>query len=241
MTEASDHDLKAGRGDERSVWLITGAARGVGRILAEMALGRGNRVVATADRLEDLSPLVESYHSAVIPIELDVNDECADRETVQRVIEILGRLDVVVNGAGYDSARSLDDEGHDLERVQTNLFGALWVSQAALVYMCAGAGGRIVQVFGLDSCRKYLNRQLYETSRRALAGFSERLAREVAPFDVEVSVVVPAEMYGEWIDDDRFRTYTLDAFDPGSVFSCGQVAQTRGRRAALRHPTRPVP
>ena len=217
--------------EEKPVWLITGAAQGVGRILAEMALRHGNRVVATADRLEDLWPLVEGYDSAVIPIELDVNDESADRETVQRVIEILGRLDVVVNAAAYDKEGSAGDARRELERVQTNLFGALWVSEAALVYMCANTGGRIVQVFALDSREKSRNRRLYDTSRRALAEFSEHLAREIAPFDVEVSVCVAAELYSEWTEDNHARTYSLDTYDPEGVELCSLFCRKPAARA----------
>jgi NAD(P)-dependent dehydrogenase (short-subunit alcohol dehydrogenase family) len=217
MTDDPVHTVNARRADERPVWLVTGAARGVGRVLAEMALRYGNRVVATADRLEDLWPLVDSYESMVIPLELDVNDECADREIVQRVVEIMGRLDVVVNAAGYDKEGFADDVRHELERVQTNLFGALWVSQAALEYMCANTGGRIVQVFGLNSGGRQRDRRLYDTSRRVLTEFSEHLAREVAPFGIEVSICVAAELYGEWSDDNRARTYTLDAYDPEGV------------------------
>lgn len=205
---------------EKPVWLVIGAAHGVGRALAETALRDGNRVVATADRLEHLWPLIDKFENAVIPIELDVNDESADLETVQRVIEILGRLDVVVNAAGYDQKGSVDNAQHELQRVQTNLFGALWISQAALVYMCANTGGRIVQVFGLNGCERYRDRRLYETSRRVLAEFSEHLAQEVAPFGVEVSICVAAELYEEWSDDNHVRTYTLDAHDPEGVDLC---------------------
>jgi NAD(P)-dependent dehydrogenase (short-subunit alcohol dehydrogenase family) len=211
------HVVNAGRADEQPVWLVTGAARGVGRTLAEMALRHGNRVVATTDRLEDLWPLVDIYESMVIPLELDVNDESADREIVQRVVEIMGRLDVVVNAAGYDKEGSVDDARHELELVQTNLFGALWVSQAALEYMCANSGGRIVQVFGLNSWEKHRDHRLYDISRRVLTEFSEHLAREVAPFGVEVSICVAAELYGEWSNDNHARTYTLDAYDAVGV------------------------
>jgi NAD(P)-dependent dehydrogenase (short-subunit alcohol dehydrogenase family) len=217
MTDDPVQTVTARRADERPVWLVTGSAHGVGRILAEMALRHGNRVVATADRLEDLWPLVDSYESMVIPLELDVNDESADREIVQRVVEIMGRLDVVVNAAGYDKDGSADDARPELERVQTNLFGALWVSQAALEYMCANTGGRIVQVFGLNSWERHRDRRLYDTSRRVLTGFSEHLASEVAPCGVEVSICVAAELHEEWADDNCARTYTLDAYDPEGV------------------------
>jgi NADP-dependent 3-hydroxy acid dehydrogenase YdfG len=234
MADAPAHTMNASCADEKPVWLVTGAAQGVGQILAEMALRHGNRVVTTADRLEDLWPLVDRYDSAVIPIELDVNDESADRDTVERVIEMLGRLDVVVNAAGYDKEGSADEARLELERVQTNLFGALSVSQAALVHMCENVGGRIVQVLGLDSWDKYRNRPLYDSSRRALTEFSEQLAREVAPFGVEVSICVAAELYGEWIDDSTARTYTLDVYDPGvsSPVPCSLAHELRGQRSA---------
>jgi NAD(P)-dependent dehydrogenase (short-subunit alcohol dehydrogenase family) len=217
MTDDPVHTVNARRADKRPVWLVTGAAHGIGRILAEMTLRHGHRVVATADQLEDLWPLVDSYEGMVIPLELDVNDESADREIVERVVEIMGRLDVVVNAAGYDTERSVDDPGHERERVQTNLFGALWVSQAALEYMCANAGGRIVQVFGLRSSERHRDRRLYDTSRQVLTEFSEHLAREIAPFGVEVSICVAAELYGEWSDDEHARTYTLDSYDPEGI------------------------
>jgi NAD(P)-dependent dehydrogenase (short-subunit alcohol dehydrogenase family) len=229
MTGDPAHIVNSGCTDEKPVWLVTGAARGVGRIFAEMALRHGNRVVATADRLEDLWPLIDDYTGAVIPIELDVNDEAADRETVQRVIEILGRLDVVVNAAGYDLAGAAADPRLELERVQTNLFGALWVSQAALGYMCANTGGRIIQVAGLDNSQQHRDRQLYDSNRRALVEFSERLAREGAPFGVEVSVCVAAELFGEWSDNSA-GSYTLDAYDPPTVASCPPFSDKQGAR-----------
>jgi len=110
MSDDPARTVTARRADEKPGRLVTAAAHADGRILAEMALRHGNRIVATADRLEDLSPLVDSYESMVIPIELDVTDEFADRETVQRVVELLGRLDVVVNAAGCDKERSVDDD-----------------------------------------------------------------------------------------------------------------------------------
>jgi NAD(P)-dependent dehydrogenase (short-subunit alcohol dehydrogenase family) len=211
------HTLNARPTDERPVWLVTGAAHGVGRILAEVALRHGNRVVATADRVEDLWPLVDDYAGAVTPLELDVNDELADREVVRRVIEILGQLDVVVNAAGYDKEGCADDTQQALERMQTNLFGALWVSQAALEYMCANTAGRIIQVFDLNSEEKRRDHRLYDTKRRVVTEFSEHLAREGAPFGVEVSICVTQELYRDWAGDNRARTYTLDRYDPEGV------------------------
>jgi NAD(P)-dependent dehydrogenase (short-subunit alcohol dehydrogenase family) len=101
-------------------------------------------------------PPVDCHESAVIRIELDANDEPADRQTVQRVIEILGRLDVVANAAGYSTEGAANDAQRELGHVQANLFGALWISQAALKYMRLHTGSRIIQVFGLESLENYI-------------------------------------------------------------------------------------
>lgn len=174
---------------------------------------RGHRVVATADRVEDLWSLVDEYGTAVMAIELDVDDESADRKVVSRVIEVLGRLDVVVNNAGSDRLANSEDLRYHLERAQTSLFGALWISQAALTHMCANSGGRIVQVYGTMGSVDSPSRGLFERHKRVLDEFSEHLAREVAPFGVEVTVCVPEELYCEWIETNPPRTYTVSPYE----------------------------
>jgi len=248
MADRFDHAVNATTGAEAPVWLVTGAGRGVGRALAEMALRRGSRVGVTAHRREDLRSLVEAYGNAVIPFDLDVNDESGARETVERAIELLGRLDVVVNAAGYDTPEFFAGQSPALGHVQTNLFGALWVAQAALDHLRTNVGGKIVQVFGLGSFGADPPRRDYDTARRAVIEFSEQLARDVAPFDVEVTIYVPAEQYSEWIDDNRERSYTLDAFDttdlkpsPSSETTAPEVPLMKGPRSiGDRAPLRPM-
>lgn len=108
MAVCEEHRLASWVGDDQrdSVSLITGSSRGLGRKVSEAVLRRGGRVVATAERVEDFRPLVEEHGSPVIPIELNVNDEMADRETVERVVEVHDHIEVVVNNAGFDSGPS---------------------------------------------------------------------------------------------------------------------------------------
>ena len=129
-------------------WFITGASKGFGREWTEAALERGDRVAATARRLETLDALVDAYGGNVLPIELDVTDRDDDFAAVRRAAEHFGRLDVVVNNAGYGHFGMIEELSEDEVRSQleTNVFGALWVTQAALPIMRAQGSGHIIQV-----------------------------------------------------------------------------------------------
>jgi NAD(P)-dependent dehydrogenase (short-subunit alcohol dehydrogenase family) len=111
-------------------WFITGASKGFGREWTEAALERGDKVAATARNLETLEALVNTYGDAVFPIQLDVTDRVADFEAVKKAADALGRLDVVINNAGYGHFGAIEELSEDDVRSQleTNLFGALWVT-----------------------------------------------------------------------------------------------------------------
>ncbi len=207
------YDLSRLRDRSESVWLVTGAAFGPGNAIARWALRDGHRLVATASHLDDLWPLVEQYGPAVVPIELDVNDESADLDTARRVIEIFGHLDVIVNNASYDSSPQVLARVGALDRVRANLFSTLWISEGMLAHPRISDGGHIVLVFGLSSTDRYLDHRGYDTSRRALEGFAERLARQVSSFAITVTILVPVDSYDAWFADARPRTYRLKAFD----------------------------
>src|ERR1700730_3530650 len=121
------------------VWFITGTSKGFGRIWAEAALARGDRVAATARNVKTLAPLVERYGERTAAITLDVTDKTAVHAAVSEAHERFGRLDVVVNNAGYGLFGAIEEvsEAQAREQIETNLFGALWVTQAALPIMRA--------------------------------------------------------------------------------------------------------
>jgi NAD(P)-dependent dehydrogenase (short-subunit alcohol dehydrogenase family) len=199
-----ENDLHPG-----SAWLVTGAGGGPGRLITQRALSRDCVVLATADRIEDLSFLVGEHKAKIIPVALDPNDETANVEVVKQAIERFGRLDVVVNGAGFD--QSTNAPISSIERVQTNLFSSLWVSDATSVAMRVNGRGRIVQIFGLSDLDRLLDPNSYEKTKRVLDGFSERLATEIAPSGITVGIYVPASRWKDWVTD-RPRTYTLRSF-----------------------------
>ena len=128
------------------VWFITGSSKGFGHIWAEAALARGDRVAATARNTDALKDLVDAYGDNVLPIRLDVTDKAAVDAAVARAHDHFGRLDVVVNNAGYGLFGTVEEVGEEQARAQleTNLFGALWVTKAALPLMRAQGSGHII-------------------------------------------------------------------------------------------------
>jgi NAD(P)-dependent dehydrogenase (short-subunit alcohol dehydrogenase family) len=181
-----------------AVWLITGASDGFGRSLAIEALRSGRRVVATSNRIENLELLSREFQNQLVPIELDVNDESANRVVIDQVIETFGRIDVVVNNAGYEDWHCDLAPGDVLERVQTNLFGALWISHYATAFMQSARRGQIVQVFALDEFDRYRSPALFHRARYALETFSESLDREIAPFRLHVVIGSRKDCATQW-------------------------------------------
>ncbi|HEX4290883.1 MAG TPA: SDR family NAD(P)-dependent oxidoreductase [Trebonia sp.] len=140
-------------------WFITGTSRGFGREWAVAALDRGDQVAATARNLETLDDLVGKYGDAVLPIRLDVTDKDAAFAAVQRAHERFGRLDVVVNNAGYGQFGMVEEisEAEIRAQLETNVLGALWVTQAALPFLREQGGGHILQVSSIGGVSAFMN------------------------------------------------------------------------------------
>jgi NAD(P)-dependent dehydrogenase (short-subunit alcohol dehydrogenase family) len=177
-----------------TTWFITGASRGFGREWAVAALERGDSVAATARDTATLRDLVEKFGDAVLPIRLDVDDREADFAAVRQAHERFGRLDVVVNNAGYGQFGMIEElsEAEARAQIETNFFGALWITQAALPIMRAQGSGHIVQVSSIGGVSAFPNVGIYNASKWALEGFSDALAQEVAGFGIKVTIVEPA-------------------------------------------------
>src|SRR3954469_766404 len=162
-------------------WFITGTSRGFGREWAAAALERGDRVAATARDPETLADLAQEQGDALLALPLDVTDRDAVFETVRRAHEHFGRLDVVVNNAGYGQFGMIEEisEHEARDQIETNLFGALWVTQAALPFLREQGGGHIVQVSSIGGITAFVETGLYHASKWALEGFSQSLAQQV--------------------------------------------------------------
>lgn len=182
------------------VFLVTGSSRGLGRQIAEKALAAGHEVVATARTPEQLSDLVERYGTRVRAVRLDVTDQEAARAAVATAVAEFGRLDVVVNNAGYANTAAVEDiTGADFrEQVDTNLFGVVNVTKAALPVLREQGGGHIIQVSSVGGRMTTPGLAAYQAAKFAVGGFSEALAQEVAPLGVKVTVLEPGGMRTDW-------------------------------------------
>ena len=196
-------------------WFITGTSRGFGREWTIAALERGDSVAATARDTSTLDDLVETYGDRLLPIALDVTDREADVAAVQQAHEHFGRLDVVVNNAGYGHFGFVEELSEDDVRAQmeTNFFGALWVTQAALPIMREQGSGHIVQVSSIGGISAFPIVGAYHASKWALEGLSQSLAQEVAPFGIHVTLIEPGGFATDWSGPSAKHSDELPAYD----------------------------
>jgi NAD(P)-dependent dehydrogenase (short-subunit alcohol dehydrogenase family) len=182
-------------------WLITGASRGFGRNLTETVLEAGDAVLATARRPEQLDDLVVRYGERIRAVALDVTAAAAAAGAVAAATAVFGRLDVVVNNAGYANSAPIEEMAEDDFRAQieTNLFGVVNVSRAALPVFRAQRSGTFVQFSSIGGrVGGTPGMGAYQTAKFAVEGFSEVLASEVAPFGVKVIIVEPGAFRTDW-------------------------------------------
>jgi NAD(P)-dependent dehydrogenase (short-subunit alcohol dehydrogenase family) len=182
------------------VWLVTGSASGLGRNIAEAVLESGNRLVATARDPKRLEDLVEKFGDRVRTAPLDVADERAAYSAVQAAVDAFERLDVVVNNAGYGDVAPF--EQLDSERfkavIDTNFYGVVHVTRAALPIMRKQKSGCILQISSVGGRLALPGSTAYHAAKWAVGGFTESLAQEVAPFGVKVCAVEPGGMRTNW-------------------------------------------
>jgi NAD(P)-dependent dehydrogenase (short-subunit alcohol dehydrogenase family) len=182
------------------IWFITGASKGFGREFAVAALERGDRVAATVRDTHSLADLSGRFGDRMMPLRLDVTDRAADFEAVGRVYDEFGGLDVVVNNAGYGHFGAFEElsEADLRDQLETNLFGAVWITQAALPFLRAQGSGHIVQVSSVGGLGAFANQSAYHASKWALEAVSESLAAEVGPLGIKVTIVEPGLFSTDW-------------------------------------------
>ena len=175
------------------VWLITGSSRGLGRAFAEAALAAGCQVAATARKVDDLAELKNKYGDLVLPLVLDVTNETQAHQSVQATIRTFGKLDVLVNNAGYGNVAPVEDTTLEEFRTQieTNLFGAIILTKAVLPYFRQRGSGHIIQVTSIAGRIGPIGRAPYAAAKWGVEGFSETLAKEVGPLGVKITIVEP--------------------------------------------------
>jgi NAD(P)-dependent dehydrogenase (short-subunit alcohol dehydrogenase family) len=196
-------------------WLITGTSRGFGREWAEAALARGDRVAATARDTSTLDDLVSQYGDAVLPIRLDVTDREACFAAVRAAADALGSLDVVINNAGYGHFGFVEElsEKDVRDQMETNFFGLLWITQAALPILRVQRTGHLLQVTSIGGISAFPGIGAYHASKWAVEGLTQALAAEVKDFGIKVTLIEPGGFATDWGGSSAAHSAQLSAYD----------------------------
>ncbi|MEU4689139.1 oxidoreductase [Actinoplanes sp. NPDC023714] len=196
------------------VWLITGTSRGLGRRLAEGALAAGHRVVATARDPRRLADLTATYGDDVRTIALDVTDEAAAHAAIDTAVTAFGRLDVLVNNAGYADVTSIEDmpPAEFRAQIDANFFGVVNVTRAALPVMRRQGSGHIIQISSVGGRVGGPGLGAYQSAKWAVGGFSEVLSREVAGLGIKVTIAEPGGMRTDWAGTSMAEHPVSDAY-----------------------------
>jgi len=179
-------------GTHRRIWMITGAARGIGAKIADAALAAGDALVATA---RDASAIATRFGKgpSVLPLRLDVTDEAQATAAVEAAVARFGRIDVLINNAGYGLVGAVEEaSATDVRRIyETNVFGLLNVTRAVLVQMRRQRSGHVVNISSLGGYRAAAGFGVYSSTKFAVEGLSEALHDEVAPLGIHVTSLAP--------------------------------------------------
>ena len=182
------------------VWFITGSSRGLGRSLTEAVLAIGDCVAATARQPQQLADLVSQYPDQILPLKLDVTNKEEIVIAVEHAIKHFGRIDVLVNNAGFGivgAAEAFTDE-QVRSQLETNLYAPIEITRAVLPYMRKQRSGRILQISSIGGRVGNAGVSIYQAAKFGLGGFTEALAKEVAPLGIKVTSVEPGGFRTDW-------------------------------------------
>ncbi len=197
------------------IWFITGSSRGLGRSLTEAVLAVGDKVAATARNIEQLNDLVEKYKDNIYPIKLDVTDYAQVHKAVADTIAHFGKIDVLVNNAGFGivgATEAYTDE-QIRSQLETNLYAPIEITRAVLPYMRKERSGRILQISSIGGRVGNPGISIYQAAKFGLGGFSEALAKEVAPLGILVTCVEPGGFRTDWAGDSMTYAPQVEGYE----------------------------
>ncbi|CAN7151714.1 oxidoreductase [Acidovorax sp. LjRoot66] len=220
------------------IWLITGASRGIGARIAEAALAQGDAVVATSRSADSVTERLGAS-DALLPLALDVTDEAQARHAVGAALERFGRIDVLVNNAGYGLLGAVEEATADEVRrlYETNVFGLLNVTRAVLPSMRARRAGHVINISSLGGVRSAAGFGVYCSTKFAVEGLTEALHAELAPLGIHATVVEPGYFRTEFLDTASLSVSPLVLEDYAP--SAGVIREA-ARRINLNQPGDPV-
>lgn len=197
------------------IWFITGSARGLGRSLTEAVLAKGDKVAATARNTNALKELEAQYSGQVFPIQLDVTDYDQVHLAVEAAVEHFGRIDVLVNNAGFGivgAAEAFTDE-QVRSQLETNLYAPIEITRAVLPFMRKQRSGRILQISSIGGRVGNAGVSIYQAAKFGLSGFSEVIAKEVADLGIYVTSVEPGGFRTDWAGDSMTYAPQVEGYE----------------------------
>lgn len=194
---------------------ITGASRGFGKLWTEAFLKRGDKVVATSRNIEAYKDLAEQYPETFLPISLDITNREAVFEAVNQAKNHFGKLDIVINNAGYGVFGAVEEVGEKVTKdvFEANVFGTLWVTQAALPIFRAQGSGHVIQLSSVLGVWSLPTLGIYNATKFAVEGFSEALASEVKDFGIHVTMIEPNGYTTDFGGSSAVHGDTIPAYD----------------------------
>ena len=200
----------------KKVWFITGSSRGLGLSLTKAVLAKGDLVAATARNPEQLKDLVKAYPDQVLPLQLDVTKHSEIHAAVDKTVAHFGRIDVLVNNAGFGiigAAEAYTDE-QVRSQLETNLYAPIEITRAVLPYMRRQRSGRILQISSIGGRIGHAALTMYQAAKFGLGGFSEALSKEVAPLGIWVTSVEPGGFRTDWAGASMTYAKEVEGYEP---------------------------
>ncbi len=197
------------------IWFITGSSRGLGRSLTEAVLAKGDKVAATARKPEQLKDLADKYPGQLFPLQLDVTNKAQIVAAVENTIAHFGRIDVLVNNAGFGiigAAEAFTDEQVH-SQLATNLYAPIEITRVVLPYMRKQRSGRILQISSVGGRVGSMGLTIYQAAKFGLGGFTEALAKEVAGLGIYVTSVEPGGFRTDWAGDSMTYAPSVEGYE----------------------------
>lgn len=197
------------------IWFITGSSRGLGRSLTEAVLVNGDKVAATARNISSLNDLANTYKDSILPLEMDVNNQEQVRQAVAETVRHFGRIDVLVNNAGFGITGAVEafSEEQVRSQLETNLYAPIGITRAVLPFMRKQRSGHILQISSMGGRAGSGGVSVYQAAKFGLSGFSEGLAIEVADLNIKVTCVEPGGFRTDWAGDSMTYADEIEGYD----------------------------
>lgn len=188
--------------NNQKVWFITGASKGMGLALTKLVLSKGNKVVATSRNIKELDAKITENKNNLLPLQVDITSDESVKNAVKQSIEHFGRLDVVINNAGYSLVGSMEEMTDEEFRktLDVNLFGTVNIIRAVMPYLRKQQSGHIINISSNAGYVGFANAASYNAAKFAVVGISEALSEEIKSFGIKVTVVAPGQFRTNFMD-----------------------------------------